>query len=107
MGCHTHDGADELGLGDGGVADHEHVDVATEMGAVGEVLLVAAQQLQDQRDTRWGSIDKHGAARVCVPQQSGRSRFTLQPLLWFLIDATILVGGAAHSEGSSELGRRS
>mmetsp|Transcript_343 Transcript_343/g.584 ORF Transcript_343/g.584 Transcript_343/m.584 type:complete len:232 (-) Transcript_343:733-1428(-) len=49
QGGHAHDGADELGLSDGGVADHEHVDVAAEMGAVGEILLVPAQQLQDQR----------------------------------------------------------
>mmetsp|Transcript_9429 Transcript_9429/g.23667 ORF Transcript_9429/g.23667 Transcript_9429/m.23667 type:complete len:228 (-) Transcript_9429:477-1160(-) len=43
------DEAEDLRLGGGRVADHEDVDVAAEVGAGGEVLLLAAKQLQQHR----------------------------------------------------------
>mmetsp|Transcript_483 Transcript_483/g.1110 ORF Transcript_483/g.1110 Transcript_483/m.1110 type:complete len:478 (+) Transcript_483:1188-2621(+) len=47
-GSDAHGAAQELGLGRGGVANHENVDVPAEVGAVGEVLLAAREELQGE-----------------------------------------------------------
>ena len=48
-GCSVEDEAEHLTLGGTGVADHEDVDISTNVGSVREVLLHAAEEKEEDR----------------------------------------------------------